>query len=212
MTTKAQRAHKKLTAVAYHEAGHAIAMLHFQLPFRLVSILPEGDSLGRVIPGKPDDPGTMEFFDDWLEGMDLYKQELVQEYVEPLHQLYDTLADMTGALAEKKVTGRYNYVGADSDHHNIADMALHWAGGAGAEANAYVKWLQLRAQAFIDWDLRWLQIQRLAEALLERKELTFKEAYAVFVAASGELMQQMIQARSHITETTTPPARPPARR
>jgi hypothetical protein len=42
---------KSLVATAYHEAGHAVAYIHIGLPLYLVTIKRKGNSLGRVEPG-----------------------------------------------------------------------------------------------------------------------------------------------------------------
>lgn len=41
---------KSLSRIAVHEAGHAIVMLLNGIPIQEVSIIPEGESAGRVIP------------------------------------------------------------------------------------------------------------------------------------------------------------------
>ncbi len=38
-------------STAYHEAGHAVMAIERQVPFSTVSIIPDGDSVGRVVSG-----------------------------------------------------------------------------------------------------------------------------------------------------------------
>ena len=44
---------RPLASIAYHEAGHAVVMLGLGFPVASVSIVPEADTLGRVVPAVP---------------------------------------------------------------------------------------------------------------------------------------------------------------
>ena len=75
---------------------------------------------------------------------------------------------LAGRAAEKLFTGRWNHVGARGDYRNAADYALYVCGSS-EETSAFIKWLDLRAGAFVK--IHEAQIAKVAAALLEHHTL-----------------------------------------
>jgi hypothetical protein len=138
---------------------------HFiqRVGFRYVTIIPSGDTLGHVknYPfGKSFQPDV----EVTLRMRDRLEKEIVIYYA--------------GNEAEKKFCGRYNHWGSNGDFHSLVDLASYVAGGEEA-LEAYLKWLQLATRDMIARAENWLAVQKVAEALLEKKKLTSEEAKAI---------------------------------
>ena len=121
------RAAKALRATAFHEAGHAVASIWLQRPFKYVTIEPDGDTLGHVhawVPGK------------W------FRPDL--EVTPRVRALIDAEVSVlfAGGIAEKRHVGRSNRHSTRSDYSALVGLALY-IGGDERTTDAYVKWRQL---------------------------------------------------------------------
>ena len=139
-------------ATAYHEAGHAVARFVLGRRIDRVSIVPDDESLGHV-------RGYVlrKIGEDWnytLRDVQLLEDEIV--------------SILAGAVAETRLTGRENPVGAQHDRDNAAMLAVHLEGPEVAEP--YLNYLEARARALIG--ARWSIVEALAAELLERKVLS----------------------------------------
>lgn len=162
---------KRLRATAYHEAGHAVVMWELrsrqgERGFEHVTIVPneEQGSLGhcRNVPAPSD------FHPD------------VETRPEDVVRLQDDIvATFAGTEAEKRYTGRYNHVGADSDYHHAVELADYLV-GSNEECEALLRWLMVRTRALVAQPHVWAMIEALAAALLEHPTMTSEEAVSLF--------------------------------
>src|SRR5207244_3898070 len=77
---------------------------------------------------------------------------------------------LAGREAEWLISGRYNHRGAASDYHAASDFVFRLV-GSDEEAQAYFRWLAIRARQLIRAHHSRPQIDALAAALLEHHEL-----------------------------------------
>ena len=144
---------------AYHEAGHFVAayVCKRSPAIRRLSIVPEGDTLGHIVPFptpsfRPDiDP--------------------------PLQRVVDTIVTyLAGSAAEKRFAGRFDHEGSAQDYCNAVSLGMHVV-TADRELELFVNWLDERAAEVID--VHWWAVTGVAEELLRRKKMTGKEALEV---------------------------------
>jgi hypothetical protein len=157
-TAKDVSREKRRMATAYHEAGHAVVYWSRNRPFEYVTIKPGEGSLGHV-------KGFEHTFKDgWV-------------YVDAL------LCTLAGNVAEKRLTGRSNNVGARSDFFKAIDYArgADPLSGGYAENDPLPQYLVKGAFKQLDIIISWWwpAITAVAEALLERETLTESEVIEI---------------------------------
>jgi hypothetical protein len=155
---------KRLTATAYHEAGHAVAREQRGLRFRRVTIVPEDGALGMVeSAGVPrwvyEETGSRHRIRGWYED-----------------QIFVALA---GPRAERRVIGRRNHVGAGGDYRWVSDLILR-LGLPEAAQKPYLDYQIALLDGFLAVPYWWAKVEALAKALLDRKTLTGAEAREIF--------------------------------
>ena len=146
--------------VAYHEAGHAVATVFLYLQFKEVSIVPEGDSLGRQIDRKYD----VRFFDAMNGSLSPYMLDRLGKIIKVF---------IAGGIAEKIASGRSNNVGSRSDWEKATILTCRIYEVSSPMVNIYLKLQRMEAEGIVR--SRWKEIQILKDALLCRKTLTCKE-------------------------------------
>ena len=159
---------------AYHEAGHAVLRhyLEYAGTNSRVTIKPNADSRGHVLvyPEKS------------------FRPDLKYD----LRKIVDRITVcLAGNAAIKKLTGRWDNIGAEDDYHQAAGFALYVTGDGGDEVNALVRWLQIRAAGVVN--NQWPYIEAVAAALLERKTLNGKEVREVIFAEEERKFQEFKQ-------------------
>ena len=102
------RQRRKLEAVAYHEAGHAVVCFLRDRPFRYATIVPDEEFHGRVMTRKPPKSLQPDSKVDckalcWIER--------------------EILAHLAGLAAEYRHAGRHNWRGASQDLRNARELA-----------------------------------------------------------------------------------------
>jgi ATP-dependent Zn protease len=149
----------KLAATAYHEAGHAVMMLHLGVRFRTVTIVPEEDSLGHVLKHK-----VRNFRPD------------IEMNARTLFSIdQQIMCSLAGPAAEARFAGRYNRRGAKWDHDNAAKLVDYLAGEGAGEYALYLRLYKLRAKNMVNSLHFWKQVQSVAQSLLNRQTMTGEE-------------------------------------
>ena len=142
---------------AYHEAGHAVAAIALERGFQSVSIIPDDDSNGRVVYHERG------LFAGGVQPLSLtpHQEAAVRDRV---------VGTLAGPLAEERMRGKLAseiQLGATSDYHqavHLASLAVN-----DDEIEPYLAWLTVRSSSLVE--LWWLQIDAVAEGLLEHKYL-----------------------------------------
>ncbi len=146
---------------AYHEAGHALAMIHHKRKFEYVSIVPEGRFLGHVRVNEP--------------GREIYLGDLV----------IDVLVLFAGIAAErqylktkyphKKFNESYFFNPIRKDIHDIRELTRAFFKNEEEELR-FLQWVYYRTdQKVIQM---WGPIEKLAKALLKKPVITYEELQA----------------------------------
>ena len=162
-----QRAKERLRATAHHEAGHAVMAWWLNLPFRRVTIKPEGDSLGHLLHNK-----LPKRFNPEIEKSNRVRL-LAERHI---------IASFSGQLAEAKHAGRSPRYGMHSDNRFAVDMATFFCGST-ETTEAYLRFCFFSSRDLvIRW---WSLIEAVATELLKRETLTSKEVDAAIKAASA---------------------------
>ena len=170
-------ARKRLACTAYHEAGHAVAHAEYGLPARRVTIKSGGDYLGACFGRRA---LLSRYGPEWDSGD---RNRLRMEK--------DVIILLAGGEAERRFSGRSNYVGAKSDREQAIDLLCRFASdfyenpGQGKQRifKTYFKLLELRARELVQNKINWIRIKAVAEKLLEKETLSRKEVSQTMVEA-----------------------------
>jgi ATP-dependent Zn protease len=158
-----KRQRRRLVETAYHEAGHAVACMTLKRPFKRVTIVPEGDSLGHILKRncpksiRPDIVVNCRSF-RWIER--------------------EIICALAGLAAEHRFAGRHNWRGAGSDFSHAVDLAgnLYFEP---AVSSRYLAFMVEQAKCLVAASRVWIEIQAIAAALMERETLSAREAKQV---------------------------------
>lgn len=165
-----KRETSRLRGTAVHEAAHAVAAIEFQLGFHYVTVAPDDDSLGHIRWTSALSRMLYRFSDDAREWPSARDEVRLGYYLS---------ACLAGNEAEKRLKGRYDHVGARGDHKSVVDATSRYCGSLRQE-EAFIEW---RRQAAADLvELRWTEIVRVADALLERGRLSRQQVESVMWA------------------------------
>lgn len=151
---------RRLRATAYHEAGHAVARFALGRRIDRATIVPdeEDQTLGHV------------------QGRILLRSEKLEAGIGEFDTLRERKAAedaivsaLAGPIAEAKLTGRRNLLGASGDDRSVDDVAeaLH---GRGDVASAYIGYLEALARGTVE--TLWYLVEALAAELLLRETLS----------------------------------------
>lgn len=184
MSTKADRERRRLEAVAYHEAGHAVASLALRRAIRFVSIVPEAETLGRLKLTKA--PATMR--------LDIDAEHRTKAWIER-----EILITFAGPAAEAHFTGRRNHIGAAGDFKQAVDIASYHH-GLGKVLTKYLDYMMARSEAFITAAQQWVQVERLVEFLLEERHLQPKRVREICRTAAADGKRILELARAQMEE------------
>jgi hypothetical protein len=168
----------QLEAVAYHEAGHAVAAWLLNIPLRKVTIVPEGDALGYVLRcGVAFPKRVREAFE--FGGMS-DRDEAWAYYIAERHAVY--------CIAGNEAQNRFNPRSV-RNCHSKSDRKSALAGLCRlADSKAiplYWRILKMRAEKLFDNPSNWKAVKALAETLMERKTLSGDEALEIVRLATG---------------------------
>jgi ATP-dependent Zn protease len=173
------RAQREKEATAHHEAGHAILSIVLKRPLVRVSIRPDAETFRfGICQGRPCVPAWLDWEaeDQTPRARRWFERELVVLYA--------------GQVAEAKFLGRAHAPhGAGHDDGTAADFALKFCGQSEDEASAFLGWMYARARTLVNVEHHWHGVRRLAEALLEREELSGRSIRKVWHASLDESRQ-----------------------
>jgi hypothetical protein len=141
----------RLTATAYHEAGHAVIALSLGRAVQRVTVIPNQRYLGachlqksRFKPSK-----------DWLED--------------------EILILLAGMVAESRVTGNLCSIGATQDLRGVRRLALMRAGGD-RQVERLERRLLDKTEYLVNDDGHWLAIEAIAKELLIHQTISGRAA------------------------------------
>ena len=158
MPTKAQR------ATAYHEAGHAVLSLLMRHHIRRVSIVPNDDE-GTL--GHCSSNGAPKWFKPDV-GMGFRDEKWIESEV---------LILLAGTAAARHLTGRHNWRGSNRDIAAACDLASYLYHGRALKL--FLAFMIERTRTAVASPATWLQIEAVAEALLDRGTLSGREVRTV---------------------------------
>ena len=153
---------KRLLRAAYHQASHTVAYLLTNRPFEYVTIRPDSDTLGYIQPT----------YNDWsinLKSNSFYVPSTFNTFFE-----YSFIC-IAGYVAEKIYGFSYNSVGAHLDFQNLVNVTLS---DLTDKLNTnYQKFMIQYTKEVLQ--KHWEEISVVAEALYDRKTLTYNQVQEV---------------------------------
>ena len=159
----------QLKVTAYHEAGHAVACWRFGWPISRVSIVLKDAYLGAVTA---DDP-TLNIRPD-MDGSKGAKQAMRESIV----------VCCAGPRAQVRYDASSWHDGHGEKDFKVAGGLALRLGGISERANALGEKLDAEAQALVE--SHWAEIEAVATALLEHKELDGDVIKELLEALTGE--------------------------
>jgi hypothetical protein len=141
-------------AVAYHEAGHAVAALALGRPVQHVSVLPDREHLGVCAFRK----GTFRPSQDWIE--------------------HEILISLAGVAAEARHTGDYAWDGAARDLQFVRRLIVERTGGRRAER--LERRLLSKTEHLLAREGHWRAVELIVAELLLRGAISGRAARHLF--------------------------------
>lgn len=158
----------QLIETAYHEAGHAFLSFVLGKGFQKVTIVPSEDYLGAVT-----DICDQQFLGSIMMGeSDFILPDLITD-----HRVKNELMVLyAGYLAEKEY-GVDDKDGAYSDLEMVKEFITHYCDDEEESENLIKFCLEVTTSILKD---NWFQVSVLANALIDKKTLTFSEVDELF--------------------------------
>lgn len=177
---------KSRTSTAYHEAGHAVASYLLHHRFSKVTIAP---NLGEGYLGQVD----QSYLTKDPNGVYQSQRDRVER---------DVLIFLAGESAEARFLGHHNWKGASQDTRSALDLLEILAPEpTGEETSAYFRLMACRAKTL--WlecipggQHRWSAVRVLAEALLVKDTLGYREARKIVAEVIDKPISKEEVARS----------------
>ncbi len=149
---------------AYHEAGHTVAALMLGLEFTYVTIRPDEESVGRI-KYKRTRRRT-----DFISLFDFCARNNIEKTL---------IAGLAGVVAARGLTGEYDWQTASADEEGCRDL-IRGTSGSEATHKLYYDYVMSLTQDVVAGPASWIQVERLASALLKRGRLSYQEAKDIF--------------------------------
>ncbi len=160
----------KLTSIektAYHEAGHAVAAFYYKRRFVKISIVPDDESLGRVIY-----PNSYWKWFKFDKNTPIIRARIEEEI----------LKKFAGEVAER-IASKSDNLGRPREHNRRARELASFVCGSKQEINSFIQWLWRRETYLMQDPCRWAAVEALAKALLEKKEIGYQETRKIISSA-----------------------------
>jgi hypothetical protein len=87
----------------------------------------------------------------------------------------EVMISLAGVAAWKILTGKHDWRGSNKDIHD-AKTLLDYAVGSNEELNAYLDLLRIQTRQTLNRPYYWYAIKILANALLKKREIKYREA------------------------------------
>jgi hypothetical protein len=162
----------QLWARAYHEAGHAVTGLILGVALRDcgASIVRENRGMDQV--GLPK---------GFSADHEIDRSEATRIGMERKALIY-----LVGEQAQREFqASSFRRHQPGTDWRNAMNLMAGFCGSQ-RELGAYLRWLQIRAQELVTHPPNWAMIEAVANALIERKELTCEEIGAIVYWARND--------------------------
>lgn len=162
---------KSLWAVACHEAGHALAKWIHGRRIKEITVVPEGDFLGRVKGDAPTPDAC-----GYLENCSCFEDRAAAGREARWHQ--DIVVLLAGMAAERLLAQNRDVTsGGASDLEAVNYILFRMY--PDSEARLVFKWLEVRAKNLMARAVHQEMIKDLAEALLCLRKIRGKDAVAI---------------------------------
>lgn len=157
----------KLTAAAYHEAGHAVMCWQAKLEIKSITISHDDPFAGQVMHHNPF-RGAM---------LGITHPDRARLNVERI-----VMVCLAGPLAQKKyaLADTRDDQGGALDFDTAADVALRFYGSK-TTAAAYLKFAEAWVKQKLDDPAIWTAVERLADALVRQRRLSGREAKSIIL-------------------------------
>ncbi len=160
---------------AHHEAGHAVAAVAFGIGFKIVSVVNDGDTLGRIVLYQ-----KWPHLRNWFDPHDPEDRRTAERWI---------LLALAGEFADAYHSGRI--AGSSSEamwDFRVAEALAERLFPHPDERRAFLKEMRCRTHRFISEPLRWRQISAVATRLGQVRELDRQQVEQIMdeVAAAGE--------------------------
>jgi hypothetical protein len=157
-----------LEAIAYHEAGHAVAAWSSRFKLIGASIEPQAGSSGRLQFKNPLKRIRLD-----LPGDSPRTRIRVENAV---------ITCLAGPLAQRRYRPRaYRHWHGSDDHARALDLAIRLC-GSGPSTAAYLKWLNIRTKQLLD--VHWASVERVANGLLNKGTLDADDLLSLMLPPS----------------------------
>lgn len=171
---------KRLTRIAYHEAGHAVMAHDLRQRIKSVSIVVAEESLGRVMSSRfvnPDDPDAPLYSES--------RNRFLRERA--------AMVLLAGDVAEHLFNIQLKRDrGADHDWFS-ADTAISDLAKSREEADVYLAWLWERDYAILKQDYQRVAVEALVQALLQRRRIGAKAVHEIIRSAQQRYFDSLKQ-------------------
>jgi hypothetical protein len=152
---------------AFHEAGHAVVAFALRRAVKVMSVVSDGESNGRLVNRRL--PDTFR--------PDVNNDGRTRWFVER-----EIMVILAGGVALEKFQGHRRALDDGEDRRYATDLASYVYGDL-EESCAYVAWLRARTKLLLNQPWNWRAVANLARALLEHKELSGRGARRIYQAA-----------------------------
>ncbi len=165
---------------AYHEAGHVVMSYLLRRRFSYVTI--DENELAESVLGRVGGFScSKHFFDDIECSNDDATQRIIEREISIL---------LAGLVAEWLLTGRKNWIGANSDVDKINELLSRWFCDDEV-ANAYFKYVLLCVRNKFRHRLHWAYVEAVAQALLQHRRLGYRKAHLVIAETRAKLLPKV---------------------
>lgn len=173
MTTRRSRRRRD---IAYHEAGHAVAAYDLRIALDYVTVVPTEDYAGC----------TGARFAVTEQNRWTLRDAVLRSRIENI-----AIACFAGDAAERRHNRRRRYGGA-ADFTLTFDYLLELTGSI-REAEAYAKWLDIRAEQLVAQPPHWAAIKALANALLKQERIGGRAARRIIQEAFNDALSKYLR-------------------